>query len=228
MTLAARYFRWQSRLAEAELGPRVLEVGCGLGNFTSWLLNRRLVVAVDVEPQCVEILRERFAGADNLIALETSVESKSFLDLAKHDVDSIVCLNVLEHIENDQVALHNMHAVLPDGGKVVLLVPAFESLYGPIDRNLGHYRRYSKKSLTAVAASAGFQPVKLRYMNSIGCVGWWLNAHVLKKTEQSELQIRVFDRVLVPVLSAVEGLVEPPFGQSIFAVFRKSGNGWKR
>jgi hypothetical protein len=87
---------------------------------------------------------------------------------------------------------------------------------------LGHYRRYSKKSLRKTAEQAGFKAEKLRYMNSIGSFGWWVNSHILKRTEQSESQIAFFDAKIVPVLAALEKWVEPPFGQSLFAVLIKA------
>lgn len=210
MRHAKRYFRWQYRVAVAQLGNRILEVGCGLGNFTRLLLDREFIVAIDVEAECVRQLQGAFPGQANLVALHMDALDPSFPALKRYAVDSIVCLNVLEHIQDDGLVLSNFHSVLPPGGRVVLIVPAFGSLYGPIDTNLGHYRRYSKKSLTAVAASSGFRPDIMRYVNSIGFVGWWLNAHVFKKDRQSEFQIAVFDSLLVPVLSRLEGLVDTP------------------
>jgi hypothetical protein len=103
----------------------------------------------------------------------------------------------------------------------VLIVPAFQSLFGPIDHLLGHHRRYSKATLSRLADQAGFRVAKLRYMNVIGFFGWWLNARVLRRTEQSEAQIAVFDSLVVPIQSAVERWIEPPCGQSIFAVLEK-------
>ena len=147
--------------------------------------------------------------------------SPEFAKLREHRPDSVACLNVLEHVRDDAAALAHFAAVLPEGGRVVLIVPAFESLYGPIDERLGHYRRYSKKSLAGVAERAGFRPEVLRYMNSAGFFGWWFNAHVAKRTAQSDAQIAVFDAVMVPVLRRVEQWMEPPVGQSIFAVLRK-------
>jgi hypothetical protein len=114
-----------------------------------------------------------------------------------------------------------MAAVLPVGGRIVLIVPAFPSLYGPIDGLLGHYRRYSKKSLREGAERAGLIPESLRYMNSVGFFSWWFNAHILKRTEQSESQILFFDSTIVPLLASVENRVRPPFGQSLFAVLVK-------
>jgi len=221
MKAAERYFAWQARIVRQELGRRVIEVGCGVGNFTRHLLDRDLVAAVDVEADCVAQLVRNLGDPANVIARQLDVVDPEFVELRRHAADSIVCLNVLEHVRDDAGALRNMAAVLPDGGKVVLLVPAFEALYGPIDRNLGHYRRYSKQGLRALAAAAGFEVKTLRYMNSIGCIGWWLNARVLKKTAQSDGQIRVFDRFVVPVLERVESRVAPPFGQSIFVVLTR-------
>jgi SAM-dependent methyltransferase len=221
MTRARRYFRWQFRLAEAQLGQRVLEIGCGVGNFTRLLVGRELVVAVDVDPNCVAKLRQSLSGQSNLVLRHMDVLAPDFRELAKHGLDSAVCLNVLEHVRDDLQALRNMRAVLPPGGRVVLIVPAFQSLYGPIDRHLGHHRRYSKESMKALAYSAGFEPVTLRYLNSFGFLGWWWNARILKKQHQSAFQIGVFDTLVVPLLSRLEDRIEPPFGQSIFVVLVK-------
>lgn len=221
MAYAKRYFEWQFSLAKEHLGSRVLEVGCGLGNFTQHLIGRRLMVGIDIEPRCAEAYARRFAGQSNLTSLCLDVLSPEFLELRRYQPDSIACLNVLEHVQDDGQALAHMNAVLPPGGTVVLIVPAFECLYGPIDEKLGHYRRYGKQSLTRAAQNAGFRPRILRYVNSIGFFGWWFNARILRRTEQSTAQIKVFDVLAVPLLSRIERWIEPPAGQSIFAVLEK-------
>ena len=100
----------------------------------------------------------------------------------------------------------------------MLIIPAFEALYGPIDRKLGHYRRYTRASLAKVAEAAGLRVKKAHYMNVVGFFGWWTNAHVFRRQTHAERQIAIFDRYIVPVLSAIEVRVLPPFGQSLFAV----------
>jgi 2-polyprenyl-3-methyl-5-hydroxy-6-metoxy-1,4-benzoquinol methylase len=221
MTRARRYFEWQYQLANSKLGKRVLEIGAGIGNFTQYLLERELVVAIDVQPECIAQLQRRFSDRINLISKTMDAEDPEFLSLKVLRIDSIACLNVLEHVKNDDLLLLGMGEILPPGGKVVLILPAFQALYGPIDRNLGHYRRYSKRLLAEKAAHAGLAPKILRYMNSVGAIGWWVNAKLLRMTEQSESQIAFFDSAIVPVLSRLEEAVHPPFGQSLFAVLEK-------
>lgn len=221
MARAARYFAWQGRLVGQELGRRVIEVGCGLGNFTGMLLDRELVIALDVEPECIARLRERYPNQPNLHTLVCDPCSGSFADMARFRPDSCACLNVLEHIEDDGRALRAMASVLVPGGVVVLLVPAFQALYGPIDRNLGHHRRYSRAAVTGLAQAAGLRIEKLHYVNAAGFFGWWMNSHVFRREAQSERQIDIFDRCVVPWMSRLESLAAPPFGQSLFGVLRK-------
>src|SRR5580698_9944617 len=157
MTAATRYFAWQSRMAAREVGRRTIEVGCGIGNFTATLSDRELVVGLDVEASCIDKHRERFAGYSNIRSEVMDAGSAQFALLASHRPDSVVCLNVLEHISDDRTALSNMASVLAPGGRVILIVPAFAALYGPIDARLGHHRRYSKRGLSALALDVGLR-----------------------------------------------------------------------
>jgi SAM-dependent methyltransferase len=221
MTRARNYFAWQERLVRRELGRRVVEVGCGLGNFTGMLLDRDAVIAVDSEPACIERLKQRYPNWGNLHVFACDAGSPEFRGLVGFRADSCVCLNVVEHIEDDAGALRAMASVLAPGGVIVLLVPAFQALYGPIDKNLGHYRRYSRRSVIQLAEAAGLRVRKAHYMNFLGFFGWWANSHIFRRQAQSEEQIGIFDRYLVPFLSRLEDWVRPPFGQSVFAVLEK-------
>lgn len=221
MAHATNYFAWQGRLVTPLLGRRVVEVGCGIGNFTGMLLDRETVLAVDVDPGCIERLQQRYSNRENLHAFVCEPSSAAFADLARFQPDSCVCLNVLEHIQDDGRALEAMASVLVPGGAMVLLVPAFQALYGSIDRNLGHHRRYRRETLAQLAHRAGLRIEKLHYVNAAGFFGWWMNARIFRREAQSEGQIRIFDRCIVPWLSRLEAISPPPFGQSLFAVLRK-------
>jgi len=221
MAQAANYFAWQGRLVLPQVGRRAIEVGCGIGNFTGMLLDREAVLAVDVDAACIERLRQRCRNRPNLHACVCEPSSGAFADLARWRPDTCICLNVLEHIEDDARALAAMASVLVPGGAIVLLAPAFQALYGPIDRNLRHYRRYSRESVARLAQVTGLVIRTLHYVNAIGFLGWWMNAHVFRREAQSAAQIRIFDRWIVPWMSRLEGIAPPPFGQSLFAVLRK-------
>jgi len=221
MSTAVNYFQWQARLAMAPLGQRVVEVGCGIGNFTRMIADRDLVIGVDIEPACIDQHRTRFANQKNIRSLVLDAMDPSFSNLKAEAPDSIVCLNVLEHIEDDLGTLKAFASILPQGGKAVLIVPAFMALYGPIDKYLGHYRRYTCASFADTANQAGFVTKELRYMNTIGFFGWWANSKILKRQEQSEGQIELFDKRIVPILEKLESWISPPFGQSVFAVLEK-------
>jgi SAM-dependent methyltransferase len=221
MARAKNYFAWQGRLVTRELGRRVVEAGCGAGNFTHLLLDRDVVIALDIEPDCIARLKQRYPNRDNLHVFQCDAGSREFSALARFEPDSCVCLNVLEHIEDDRAALQAMASILVPGGVIVLLVPAFQALYGPIDKNLGHHRRYNRRMIGKLAEVAGLRIKKIHYMNAIGFFGWWANSHIFRREAQSEGQIEVFDRSVVPLISRLESLVPPPFGQSLFAVLQK-------
>jgi SAM-dependent methyltransferase len=220
MSPARNYFGWQSRLVTKEIGQRVIEVGCGIGNFTETILDREAVLGIDVDAGCVAQFHRRFADQPHLRAEVCDVSNEDFLELTEFGADSCIALNVLEHIGDDQKALANMTSVVKPGGNIVLLLPAFSSLYGPIDRNLGHHRRYSQGSIREMAKSFGLTISRLSFVNFAGFFGWWMNARVLKLEAQSPKQIGVFDRWVVPTMSRLEELFEPPLGQSLLAVLR--------
>ena len=221
MSPARNYFAWLNRVASRALGRRVVEVGCGVGNFTATLLDREVVIAVDNDDDCLARVRDRFGNQPNVHVFAGDVSDPSFVDVGRFLPDSCVCLNTLEHIEDDVQALRNMASVLAPRGVVVLLVPAFPALYGPIDRNLGHCRRYRLSDLAKLADAAGLRLRQVRYLNIAGFFGWWMNARLLRRDTQSAGQIAIFDRFIVPLMSHVEGAIPPPFGQSLLAVMEK-------
>lgn len=222
MSEAKNYFLWQFNLIEPFLGKRVLEIGCGIGNFTMFLTKKNChVLAVDIDEECLDEHRQRFGNMDRIQQRRLDAMSPDIQHAKDFAPDTIICLNVLEHIEDDAKALDYMFQTLEPNGNVCLIVPAYEALRGPIDNATGHYRRYTMGGLRKLSLNAGFHIAKLNYMNVVGFFGWWLNAKVFKRTSQSLFQVKTFDRFIVPVVSTVESMVSPPFGQNIFAVLVK-------
>lgn len=224
MTGAVNYRRWIHSQIKEYLGQRIVELGAGIGNFTEMLLDREQVVAVDNYAPCIEYLKRRFSIYKNIIPVNVDISTPALLELGHHSPDTIVCLNVLEHVMDDVTALSRMFNLLKKGGRLVLFVPAFQPLYGGIDRLVGHHRRYSKKELTKKLAGAGFKIKTASYMNSIGFVGWFLNNRVFGKKEESSTQVKFFDRFIVPWLRNVEHVIKPPFGMSLIAVGGREDN----
>lgn len=219
MERAVNYRRWQFEMVEPFLQKRVLEIGGGIGNFTSQLAeNGRSVISVEPNDSCFNELQEKTRDLDNIRAVRATVETLGEVLDAEDKFDCIVMMNVLEHIEDDRAVLLELKKRLAVGGRVIILVPAGPWAFGEIDERLGHYRRYSKRSSTSLFAKAGLRIESMRYYNFVGIWGWWWNARMGKLDGQSDAQIRFFDRWLVPFISRLERLVYPPVGQSILVV----------
>lgn len=217
---ASNYNGWIADQANAHLGRRVLDAGCGSGNITRLLLEgRELVVAVDEWPDFVAHMDEAFAGVRNLVVRTLDLADPGMPDeLAEHGIDSVFCANVLEHIEDDRAALGSMAALLPPGSPIFLLVPAFMTLYGEHDRADHHFRRYTKRSLRRTVDPLPIAIERDYYMNLPGFFAWLVYVRLLRN-RLSEEGIGLYDRV-IPAIRAVEERVRPPFGQTLVALMR--------
>jgi len=212
---AVAFNRWMYDRLAAWIGRRVLEVGSGIGNMSQFLAERERVVLTDRDARYREALRARFAHRANVAVRELSLPDAP-PDLVAERFDTIVCLNVLEHIEDDRGALAAMHRLLAPGGRLVLLVPALPFLYGSLDRALGHRRRYTRALLRQRYAAAGLAMRRLEYFNLAGVPGWWLVARVLRREVIPQSSLGLYDR-LVP-LFRLERLLPWRIGQSLIAI----------
>ncbi|MEW6320115.1 MAG: bifunctional glycosyltransferase/class I SAM-dependent methyltransferase [Acidobacteriota bacterium] len=222
MAQLAPYNRWLHERFEHHLGRRILEVGAGVGNQTRYLVDERdRVIASDIEPDYLSALRIRFAESRNVrvASFRFPLSEADRADLAAEAPDTIVCLNVLEHIEDHASTLRDFLSILPSGGRLVLLVPALKALYGTLDEHLDHFRRYEKAELDALVRDAGFEIDELRFLNRPGVFGWWLNSRVLRRTVLPKGQLRMFKRIL-PLLRREERH-PPSWGMSLLVLARK-------
>jgi glycosyltransferase involved in cell wall biosynthesis len=217
----APYTKWLHSRFEHYLGQRVLEVGAGTGNHTIYFSDRDRVIASDFEAHYLRELRARFDRHPNvrIASFRFPLSDADRADLRAERIDTIVCSNVLEHIEHDRETLTDFAAALPPGGHLVLLVPAHPALYGSLDVHLQHFRRYRREPLKELVAAAGFEVEDIRYLNRPGVFGWWLNSRVLKRTVLPRGQLRVF-RYLEPLLR-LEQKHPPRFGLSLLVLAKR-------
>ena len=214
---ADNYADWVYEMVEPVLGSTVVEVGAGHGTFTRRLSKGRRVLAVEPANSAVDRLEQTVAGLDGAELLHGDLASVPESIAA----DSVLFVNVLEHIDDDLGALRDARARLVPGGHVVVYAPALEPLYSRFDRAVGHVRRYRKKELAAVMDQAGLEVTTCRYVNAPGTVAWLLYAKLAGRTPTKRGPAMAYDRVVVPVIRRLEQNWEPPVGQSILCIGRR-------
>jgi SAM-dependent methyltransferase len=217
---AENYYRWISSRFAPYVGKRVIEIGAGVGTFARHLLNSTHPFELTlIEPgkNLVPVLQRRFSGEPGVKVIHGYFE-----DVATPlSADSVVMVNVLEHVANDAMLLETIHETLAPGGTLLLLVPALSWIYGSLDEAFGHYRRYNRQCLGGQLRAVGFHIVHLSYLNFLGIVGWLLTGRVLKRRTLRSFDVRLYDSWVVPWLSKLETWWEPPLGQSLLAIARK-------
>lgn len=200
------------------LRGNVLEVGCGIGQMTEELLQQpeiRELVSIEPDVGFCEKVRARLP--------KHKLVQGTVADLPSPQVwNSIISINVLEHIEHDREELEAYHQLLkPSNGALCLFVPARPEIYSPIDRDFGHFRRYTKKALVATLTRAGFRIDRIRYYNLVGYFLWYVNFRLLRKRTFDVNAVRLFDRVIFPLVHGLEThICAPPIGQSLLVTAR--------
>jgi len=194
---APNFNRWMADTIRPYIGRNVLEIGAGMGNLTRQLLpGRKRYVATDIDREHLERLSDRLSHRPRLEIAELNAAIPQSGTPFQGQMDTVICLNVLEHIEDDREALRTIRALLQDGGRAVILVPSGQSLYNALDEELGHFRRYSEAELRERMTAAGFEVETVLSFNRISRPGWWLNGTILKRRTISRLQLRNFDRLV--------------------------------
>ncbi len=218
---AENYNRWIYSQIAPYLGNRILDVGCAIGNITQFYADRELIIGVDVIPEELEVARERFAGK-NYEAYHLDVSSPSLLQFRDRKLDTAVCLNVLEHVEDDVHAMRNLRDTLAPGARLCVLVPVNKWLYGPMDAIDHHYRRYTKAEMNAKITDAGLILEHQNYFNMLGIAAWFFTNRVMRRSMAAPAQYSIYDK-LVPVLSRIERAVSVPAGLSLVSICRTPG-----
>lgn len=218
MSFARNYHAWILAELAPYLGRSVAEVGAGVGSFSSLLLDTRIESLDAFEPSrnMFPLLREALAPDPRARAIN------GFFGPATIDrrYDSVVYVNVLEHIEDDAAELAVAREALAPGGHLLVFVPALPWLYSELDRQVGHFRRYRKPALSGLVRGAGLTIVRLRYFDIAGVLPWYVNFTLLGNTIGGG-SVSLYDRLVVPVMRVVEGIVAPPIGKNLLLVARR-------
>jgi SAM-dependent methyltransferase len=199
------------------VGRRVLEIGSGIGNLSAFLIERdcERLVLTDTREEYLDRLRTRFAKHPNVAVARLYLPTELGA-LAGQHFDTIICLNVLEHVDDDTASLQAIRRMLAPAGRLILLVPALPALYGTIDTALGHHRRYKRAPLTSLLEATGFKVAHVEYFNLAGVPGWWFAGRVLRRQMIPAASLKLYD-ALVP-LFRLERLIPWRVGQSLIAI----------
>ncbi len=221
LSSAIRFNDWMASEIEPWVGDSVLEIGAGLGNLSTKLIPREHYTLSDVDPLHLQYLDNHFSSRPFADVAKVDLENKDDFDALGRQYDTVVCLNVLEHVESDAQALRNMYDALAPGGRAVILVPRGQWLFGSLDTVLGHFRRYARNELTSKCEEAGFTIKRSFTFNGISVLPWFVNAKILKRSYFGKLQLKMFDS-LVWLWRRIDRFL--PFdGLSLIVVAEKPG-----
>jgi SAM-dependent methyltransferase len=223
MSFAVRYHQWILQIFRPYLGTRIVEVGAGIGSFSELILELRPESLSLVEPSKEMHLRlvERVRELNPVPQVFTF--NSPFVEIAQQirvtqRPDSIIYVNVLEHILDDEAELTAASEALIKGGRIFIFVPAMRWLYGGFDRAVGHFRRYTKGEVSEKCRRAGFIILSCRYLDLVGVVPWWLKYRLLNSNRLETPLVKMYDAYVVPVTKLIERFINPPIGKNIVLI----------
>ena len=217
------YFAWQAELFAGHARGTIIDHGAGTGGLSGALVAAHAgdrVIALEPDPQLVEVLHDKFDAVPNASVFAGTLDDY-ITAYGTGCVDTIVSSNVIEHIEDDVACLQAMHDLLRPGGAVGLYVPARPELFGSLDRAVGHHRRYTKRDLYEKLHRAGFDVVSVKYRNVVGVLPWIVTGQILKRDKVGNASLRLFDRVVFPVARWIEDRLPPIYGLNLVAIATK-------
>jgi SAM-dependent methyltransferase len=227
MAFAENYHRWVMEIFRPYLGKRVVEVGAGTGSFSELILEQNVETLSLVEPSARmhELLKERTAAMR--VQTELKLYNSVFPNVAAKikeldEPDSIIYINVLEHIRDDEAELRTIQATLSEGGRLFIFVPALRQLFGSLDQRLGHFRRYVKSELEQKCRQSGFRIIESGYFDFAGIGPWWIKYCLLRSANLGVRSVQVYDRYIVPIAKVLESTLRPPIGKNIFLIGEKA------
>ena len=222
---ADQFNHWMFRTILPFSKGKILEIGSGLGNISTFFLdNENEIMLTDLREEYCDHLREKFGSRSNLMGVEQlDLINPDFENIySEHlgNYDTVFALNVIEHIEDDNLSIRNCKKLLKNGGHLIILVPSYQNLYNKFDEELGHFRRYTQKSLSNLFLKNNLTIIHKQYFNLMGIAGWYLSGNLLKKESIPSQQMKIYNK-LVPVWKILDFIVENKVGLSTIVIGRK-------
>ena len=218
---ADQFNEWMYSTISPNCNGRILEIGSGIGNISQFFIrDKKEIVLSDLRDNYCEIIKQKYP---NNTIIKIDLVHKDFVNEYKNLIgtfDAVFALNVVEHIEDDVLAIANCKKLLKTGGKLTILVPAYQFLFCDFDVELEHYRRYTKSSLNTIIDKNNLKRKKTFYFNFIGIFGWFFTGKILKKKTIPEGQMGLFNK-LVPVFKLADFLTFRKIGLSVICVSEK-------
>lgn len=216
---ANRFNEWMFKTIAKQTSGEILEIGSGIGNISNFFVENGATISTsDMRGEYCEILKKKFQHYVNFKgAYQIDIVDPDFKTKHKHlygTFDSVFALNIIEHVENDDLAVKNCLQLLKPGGTLVILVPAFMCLFNSFDKELGHFRRYNRKNLNVLFRQSNIEITYSKYFNLIGILGWWVSGNLMKKKNIPSGQMKLYNS-LVGIFKLIDMLSNRFAGLSV-------------
>ena len=225
MSFAVNYHRWILDEFRPFLGKHLTEVGAGTGSFSELLLNENPETLTMIEPsEMFDSLKKKISQIKTSSKIEfyQMIFAQVYEQIAaQNQTDSIIYVNVLEHIEDDEAELSMIYETLDKGGRCFIFVPALHFLYGEFDRKIGHFRRYAKKEIEGKCRGAGFKILRSKYFDAGGVLPWFVKYKLLKSDALESGAVALYDKIVVPFAKRIERFLPMPLGKNILLIAEK-------
>jgi glycosyltransferase involved in cell wall biosynthesis len=219
---AKKYNKWLAETISPYIGDRVLEIGAGIGNLTKRLIPRQKYDATDINSLYLQLIKNLKHNKPYLDAFFLDIKEIKEHVTSRRDYDTVICMNVIEHLDNDRIALNNIAKLLSEDGNAIIMIPQYQWLFGSLDKMLGHRRRYSTKQLYELAQKTDFAIEQLIYFNRISTLPWFINGRILKKKTFSYVQIFIMD-FFTPIWRILDKILPIP-SLSLIAILKRNKN----
>lgn len=224
-----QYSKWMFRQYSDYIGRRVLDVGAGVGTMMEYYIDdKELVVGIDIFEDQITLLKQRFDDK-NLKAFCYDIMVDDLTELKKYHFDTVICINVLEHLYDDHLAIGRMNELIDEGGKIIIIVPAFQKLFSHMDTNAGHYRRYDRGRLVQLGKENNLKIIQNKYFNILGIIPYYTSGlrGEKKKNKTFSTGLKTWNSFVYncasKIMSPIENCISVPAGLSEIIILEKMG-----